>query len=264
MGPAVTCGTASGLAARTIGVAAYLIGLGGSAALGGFVLLLGADMLPEPRPLPDPWPWLVNAGWLIVFGVQHSGMARAGFKRRWPICFPSYLERSAYVAASGLIAVGMCLTWQPIGGPAFWRGPAWLSVIPILAGAAVGLVCLRFDHAEFFGLRQAWSQVRVVQPETLLVVGPYRYVRHPLMAGLLVMLWVQPVMVPTLAVFSGGLSVYIGVGLLFEERDLLQHFGAAYAAYRRRVPALIPWRWPAPRATYPVTEQKTLERRARQ
>jgi hypothetical protein len=78
------------------------------------------------------------------------------------------------------------------------------------------------------------------------------------MACLLVFLWGQPVLSPTLALLSGGLTAYIGAGIILEERDLLRLFGPAYAAYRRRVPALVPWRRPAPRGVYPaVTSEES-------
>ena len=83
-----------------------------------------------------------------------------------------------------------------------------------------------------------------------MIVGPYRYVRHPLMACLLAFLWRQPVMPAGLALLSGGLTVYIAVGVLFEERDLLKRFHPLYAAYRRRVPAVVPWRRPATAADF--------------
>src|SRR5262249_9007457 len=86
------------------------------------------------------------------------------------------------------------------------------------------------------------------------VLGPYRYVRHPQMALQLVIFWCQPVMTWTLALLSGGLTVYTAVGLLLEERDLLRRFGSAYAEYRRQVPALIPWRRPAAPAPPPAAE----------
>jgi protein-S-isoprenylcysteine O-methyltransferase Ste14 len=71
------------------------------------------------------------------------------------------------------------------------------------------------------------------------------------MACLLVFLWVQPVMSTTLLILTGGLSAYIALGLLLEERDLMRRFHPHYAAYRRRVPALVPWRSPAPEGSYP-------------
>ena len=102
-----------------------------------------------------------------------------------------------------------------------------------------------------FGIRRVWEHGEAPATERLLVVGPYRFVRHPLMACLLAFLWPHPAMTPALALLAGGLSVYILLGVLLEERDLRRRFGPAYADYRRRVPMFVPWRWPAPPATYP-------------
>ncbi|MCI0378789.1 MAG: hypothetical protein L0215_14370, partial [Gemmataceae bacterium] len=70
----------------------------------------------------------------------------------------------------------------------------------------------------------------------------YRFVRHPLMAGLLVCLWAHPVMTPTLAFMSGGMTLYVLCALRLEERDLVRRFGAAYEEYRRKTPMLVPWK----------------------
>jgi protein-S-isoprenylcysteine O-methyltransferase Ste14 len=240
-------GPATKLAA---GVACFL-GLAGVAAFGGLILVLGTGWQPSLMRAPDPWPWGINLAWLVIFGAQHSGMARQGFKRWWTTLVPAYLERSVYVGVSGLLALAMAATWQPIDGNPLWQGPRWLSAIPVLAAIGAGWVSRHFDQLAFLGLRQAWTAGQTGETERLLVVGPYRYVRHPVMVGLLVLLWVHPVMTPTLALLSGGLTLYIAVGTWLEERDLLQRFGPAYAAYRSRVPALLPWRSPAPAATYP-------------
>jgi hypothetical protein len=56
-------------------------------------------------------------------------------------------------------------------------------------------------------------------------------------------------MMPTLLLLSGGLSGYLVVGVVLEERDRLWRFRKAYAGYRRGVPAVLPWRRPAPAAT---------------
>jgi protein-S-isoprenylcysteine O-methyltransferase Ste14 len=250
----------AGPGAKTVAVLCYLAALSGGLALFVRVSLLGLDQpVPTPR-LPEPW--LVNLAGLLLFGLQHSGMARESFKQRWTRWMPPYLERSLYAATSGLALLALCLVWQPLPGEELWRGPFWLIAVPLTAGAALALVNTRFDHAGLFGLRQVWQHGRPPEPERLLVLGPYRYVRHPLMACLLVFLWAQPVMTATLAVLSGGLTVYVVIGLVFEERDLLQRFGPAYAAYRRRVPALVPWRSPAPAATYPASALRENEHAA--
>jgi protein-S-isoprenylcysteine O-methyltransferase Ste14 len=240
--------------AQALAVVCYLVALAGAGALGALVLLLGLGLLPERTPLPAPWPWLIDLGWLLVFGLQHSGMARRSFKRSWTRFVPPYLERSVYAAAAGLVVLGLALTWQPIPGGPLWSLPSWLVVVPLLAAGGMTAISLRFDHAGLLGLRQVREQGRAPTPEQLQVIGPYRYVRHPLMACLLVFLWAHPVMTPTLAVLSGGLTAYIGLGIVLEERDLRWRFGASYVVYCRRVPALLPWRPPAPAATYPAVQ----------
>jgi protein-S-isoprenylcysteine O-methyltransferase Ste14 len=195
--------------------------------------------------LPAPWPPTVDLTWLLLFAAQHSGMARDAFKQRWVRLVPPPLERSLYVGLSGALCLLLALTWQPLEGPPLWRGPRWLVVVPLLAAGGMALINGRYDHARFFGLRQACGGDGMA-PERLIVTGPYRYIRHPLMACLLVFLWAQPVMSATLALLAGGLTAYLVLGIVLEERDLLRRFGADYAAYRRRVPALVPWRAPAP------------------
>jgi protein-S-isoprenylcysteine O-methyltransferase Ste14 len=235
-------------AARTIALVCYLIALAGAGAFAALVLLLGLDLHPHPLSLPHPW--LIDCSWLLAFGLQHSGMARTAWKRVAAKVVPPQLERSLYAALSGLILVGMALTWQPLPGEPLWRGPRWLVALPLLAAGGMAWVTVHFDHLGLFGVRQAWEHGREPTPDRLLIVGPYRYVRHPLMACLLGFLWPHPVMPPELVLLSGGLSAYIVLGVLLEERDLRRRFGPAYSDYRRRVPMFLPWRRPAPPATY--------------
>jgi protein-S-isoprenylcysteine O-methyltransferase Ste14 len=235
---------------KTIALVCYVLALAGAGVLALQVLLLGQDRWPVRTPWLGVSPWLVDGGWLVLFGLQHSGMARPRFKSLWMQLVPARLERSLYAALSGLLLLGMAFTWQPLPGEPFWIGPVWISAVALAAAVGLALVNVRFDHAGFFGLRQAWETTPA--PEWLLVIGPYRYLRHPLMACSLVFLWAQPILTPTLALLGGGLTVYILLGIILEERDLLRRFGPAYAAYRRRVPALVPWRWPPPPGVYPA------------
>ena len=235
----------SALPSRACAAACYLLALAGGGALAARVLLLGAGLGPPAPADAGPWPWAVDLSWLTAFGVQHSVMARDGFKRWWTRLMPMHMERSVYAALSGALLLGLSLTWQSVPGSELWHGPLFLLALPLLASVGLVLVNLRFDHAGLFGLRQAWFPDRPAPAERLLIVGPYRWVRHPLMACLLAFLWAQPVMPATLALLSGGLTLYVAVGVLFEERDLVRRFHPLYAAYRRRVPALVPWRRPA-------------------
>ena len=231
---------------KAVAIVCYLLAMAGGTTFAVLVLALGIGWEWRPLPLPEPWPWVVDLGWLVVFAVQHSGMARESFKRLCTQLVPVHLERSIYAGASGMVCIGMALHWQHIDGPTWWDLPKPFLVVPLLAAAGMMLINARFDPG-LLGLPQAWAGDRPQPPETLLLVGPYRFIRHPLMACLLVFLWAHPLMTPTLALLSGGLTVYVLVGVVLEERDLVRRFHPDYAAYRRRVPALVPWRRPLAR-----------------
>src|SRR5262249_53421195 len=109
-------GHGHGAAMKTFAVLCVFVGVLGQGVFMLFVLLLGLDFLPRRTSLPQPWPWVIDLGWLVVFGVQHSVMARAGFKRLWTQLVPAALERAVYVAVSGLLLMGLSLTWQPLPG----------------------------------------------------------------------------------------------------------------------------------------------------
>jgi protein-S-isoprenylcysteine O-methyltransferase Ste14 len=229
----------------------YVVAMAGAGMFSAFVLAHGIGWLDDRPRLPDAWPWLIDGAWLLLFGLQHTGMARTSWKRAWEARLPGGLARSVYAALSGLLLLPLPWIWQSVGGDTLWNLPHWLIVVPLLASAGLAMVNSCFDHAGLFGLRQAFTNSE--EPvEPLLVEGPYRYVRHPLMGCLLLFLWTQPRMTPTLAVFCGGLTLYVVIGVFFEERDLMHRFAPTYAAYRQRVPALLPWRRPvAPRRYSP-------------
>jgi methanethiol S-methyltransferase len=234
----------SGWGTKWTALLCYILAQAGLAALVIWIFYQGLGYPLPPSSLPLPLSFLIDLGLLLLFGLQHSGMARAGFKQRWTRTIPARLERSLYAGASGLIVLAVALLWQSLGDTVIWRLPTWLIVAPLLACLGVVLLTLRFDHAGLFGLRQAWTGTPADAGETLYLSGPYRYVRHPLMACLLLLLWTQPVLSLDLAVFNAGMTLYIAVGVLLEERDLARRFQPDYARYRLRVPALVPWRRP--------------------
>jgi protein-S-isoprenylcysteine O-methyltransferase Ste14 len=188
---------------------------------------------------------------LLLFGLQHSVMARQGFKRWWTRLVPAVVERSTYVVATCLVLALMFRFWVPIEEPVVWRverrGPAallwglfWLGWVIALASTYL------LDHFELFGLRQAFAGLtgHPVQAGGFRTPLFYRYVRHPLYLGILLGFWCVPVMSFGRLLFALGLSAYILVGIAFEERDLIRQFGERYRAYRREVGMLVPvGRW---------------------
>ena len=221
---------------RIIAISAYLSGIAGLGLFFVYVIGNGTGYVSFGAGAEGVRASLNNLGWLLLFALQHSGMARQSCKR-W---LPTALERSIYVAISGIVLAGLALCWQPLPGDPIWHGPLWIEAIALSALVGAGGCCLRFNHLSFLGLQQAWTGDAATQGP-LLIDGPYRFVRHPLMLGFLIALWAQPMMPPALLMLNAGMTIYILIAIQFEERDLIRQFGADYKIYRRKVPALIPF-----------------------
>ena len=182
---------------------------------------------------------------LLLFAVQHTVMARPWFKRRWTRIVPEPAERASFVLAASLGLALLFWLWQPVGGTV-WNlsGPGAGALWAVYAaGWAVAVIStFLVSHADLFGLRQAWLHARGARysPPPFTERGLYGRIRHPLMAGFVVIFWAAPMMTAGHLLLATAATGYILAGIAFEEHDLTQSLGATYAAYRARVPALIP------------------------
>jgi protein-S-isoprenylcysteine O-methyltransferase Ste14 len=186
---------------------------------------------------------------LGIFAIQHSVMARRGFKAWWTRVVPPAVERSTYVLAATAALALILWQWRPIAEPVIWRVENPLGVQLLWAVFVLGWVVLLastflINHFELFGLRQAFSGASdstIPEPEFRTPVF-YRYVRHPIYLGFLISFWAAPVMSAGHLLFAIGCTGYILVGIWFEERDLVAQFGERYRRYREQVGMLLPWR----------------------
>lgn len=188
-----------------------------------------------------------DIGLLLLFGVQHSVMARPAFKRAWSRVVPKELERSLYVLLASLVLALLLWQWRPIPSPVLWHASsAWGTAVGwsvMGLGVAVLLwATFLIDHFELFGLKQGWFSLRGQELHGPAFVTPYLYkfVRHPLYVGWLLIFWGAPTMTAGHLLFSAIMSGYILLALRFEERDLVRHIGEPYQRYREQVPALLP------------------------
>jgi methanethiol S-methyltransferase len=188
----------------------------------------------------------VNLGLIALFALQHSGMARPGFKRVWTRVVPPALERSSYVLLSSVALLLLCWQWRPLTATVWEIDQALLrSVLWTLYLAGWGIVAastLLIDHLHLFGLRQAWSGGHDAhdRPPPLRVRLLYGLVRHPLLLGLIVAFWAAPDMTVGRLLFAATATLYMLGAVPLEERDLARQLGPAYAEYRDRVPMLVP------------------------
>lgn len=188
----------------------------------------------------------INLALIAIFGIQHSVMARQGYKRAWTRIVPPAVERSVYVLLTSAALILLFTQWRPIDGT------VWSVTNPVLAGVLWGLFALGWlivltstfliNHFELFGLQQAWFNLRGRAAAAPQFRQPmfYKMVRHPLYSGFFLAFWATPHMTYGHLLLAAGLSVYMLIAITFEERDLVALFGKDYEDYRANVGKLAP------------------------
>lgn len=220
--------------------ATFLYGIG---FIGNFLVPKSIDSGSE-APLGQAL--LIDGGLLLLFALQHSVMARPGFKAWWTRYVPNVLERPIYVLASSVALMAVFAFWQPLGGT-IWHVENALAVGLIHGIYAAGWVLILvstflINHFDLFGLRQVWLHFRGkdYSPLHFSTPWPYRVVRHPLYVGWITTFWATPTMTLAHLIFAVGTTAYILIAIRFEEHDLITAHGKTYADYRNAVPMLIP------------------------
>jgi protein-S-isoprenylcysteine O-methyltransferase Ste14 len=230
-------------------LAAYLFFLATFAYAFGFVLNL--PLLPRTidggasSPLAEAL--LVDLSLFGLFAVQHSVMARRGFKRWWTRLVPEPVERATYVLAASAALALLLWQWRPIAEPVLWSvqnpfGRLALQLVGWVGWAVMLISTFLIDHFELFGLRQPWAEQGGQETAAPVFRTPlfYRHVRHPLYLGFVLAFWGSPQMTAGHALFAAASTGYILIGVWFEERDLIAQFGQRYVVYRQQVGMLFP------------------------
>ena len=230
---------AYGLISYAVFFATFLYAIG---FIGNLIVPKSIDSVPQA---PLGTALFINLLLLGVFAVQHSLMARPFFKRWWTQIVPPAAERSTYVLFSSLALILLFALWEPMGG-VIWSiessGGIWAAHGAYAFGWALVLFStFAINHFDLFGLRQTWAYARGQEEKPLEFVQPwiYRVVRHPLYVGWFFVMWATPVMTVAHLVFALATSIYMLIGIQFEEHDL-QNAHPEYRDYKKRVPMLIP------------------------
>ena len=245
--PAATVSLTARLLTLCYGGLAYLIFLGTFLYAVGFVSQYVVPKNINTGLAPSLMTALLtNLVLMSIFAIQHSGMARQGFKRLFARFASPAIERSTYVLLASLSLILLFWQWQPMPS-VVWHidNPAFAGIAT--AGGAAGWLIVLYStflisHFELFGLTQVVSHFagRMVEPMKFKTPGLYRMIRHPIYLGFIIAFWCTPTMTLGHLLFAAVTTSYIFVGIYLEERDLVAMFGSEYRRYREKVAMLVP------------------------
>ncbi|MFT5659726.1 MAG: protein-S-isoprenylcysteine O-methyltransferase Ste14 [Sulfurimonas sp.] len=192
-------------------------------------------------------PIFLNTSLLLLFALQHSIMARSFFKDKLLKNISNGVKSANYSLASSICLIIMFYFWQPIEGVlwdfqsdvVFWS----ITIVYIVGWITAFLATFIIHHFELFGLYQGYRVLRnIPEPEVKFQVNYfYKYVRHPIQSGTLVGLWATPYMSHTHLFLSMGMTIYVLIGLHYEEKSLINTFGDKYKKYIDTTPMLLPF-----------------------
>jgi len=232
------------------GIFAYLVALYGQI---WFIFYIGdwdfmTHTINDKQTLPTLWAVVIDTALVVLFGLQHSVMARNWFKSHLTKYLPQPAERSTYVLLSGIVFIIICLWWQPIDGvlwdvksPFLW----YLLTGGYLFGWIFSVVAtFVINHFELFGLQQVYLHLtnKPAPQNTFSEKLFYKFVRHPIQLGVLLGIWITPVMSYGHLLLAILFTVYILIGLYFEEKQLQDELGTEYKEYMKRVGFMFPRR----------------------
>jgi protein-S-isoprenylcysteine O-methyltransferase Ste14 len=199
-----------------------------------YVVLLGRPVVSDG----PAWPVrdaVVDVALFSVFALHHSLAARTGVKRALARLVPATAERTLYVWISSLLLLAVCALWRPLPGAVYEaEGAVWWLLVGVqgLGVALTWRASAVMDSLELAGIRQALGQA---PPSRLRIVGPFRFVRHPIYLGWILMVFGAPTMTMSRLVFAAVSSAYLVSAIPWEERSLVEAFGDPYRAYQRQV-----------------------------
>jgi methanethiol S-methyltransferase len=190
--------------------------------------------------------FLVNLLLLSLFAVQHSVMARQGFKQWWTKIIPRPIERSTYVLFSSIALILLFYFWRPMTETIWNVQSSFLAslmeILFFLGWIFVLTGTYLINHFNLFGLQQVYLNLKNKELPHPKFVTPiyYKFVRHPLMLGFIIAFWFTPVMTVGHLIFAFATTGYILIAIQLEERDLVRFHGEAYKRYQREVSQIIP------------------------
>lgn len=119
----------------------------------------------------------------------------------------------------------------------------WVALVLIVSGMSLGVATARLFLKFGDGTPAPWDP-----PKKLVVRGPYKYVRNPMITSVLISLTAEAIYFQSWPLLI-WMSVFFLANIIYfplsEEKGLIARFGADYELYKinvpRWVPRLTPW-----------------------
>lgn len=191
-----------------------------------------------------------NGALIVLWGYQHTLMASLGFKERWAGVVPPSVERSTYVLFVALFTAILVILWQPlplmlwdVSGTALGNA---LNITYVLGWVIVLFSTFLINHFHLFGLQQAFVNLAERETKQASFTTPmlYKLCRHPMMLGVVISLWSIPTLTVGRLVIAVGMTIYVWIGVRYEEKTLIAELGDEYREYQKTTPSVIPFTKP--------------------
>jgi protein-S-isoprenylcysteine O-methyltransferase Ste14 len=180
--------------------------------------------------------FLMWGGWLALWIAMSRGVKEAAQSE-------TAASRLSHVGPL-LVAAYLLAAPAPLPLPLLTERFVPLAIWPAALGAALTFAGFAFSIWARFVIAANWSSdVQLKRDHELIVEGPYRWVRHPIYTGVLLMFAGTAL---AIGEWRGVLALALAAGafwrkLRLEEAVMRRQFGEAYVDYAARVPALIPF-----------------------
>ena len=227
------------------GVICSAILIGGGALVAFMVFLFAGPFNIMLLGVSDKGALIINTGLSLLFFIQHSVMIRKSFREKIGRFLPEVYFSAFFAIASGIVLMIVILFWQKTVYSFADADGVFYWVLRLLFLVAVGGFYWGSSALGFFdpfGRRAIKKHLNSEksEPVSFTVKGPYRWIRHPLYFFTLIMIWSCPHLTADRLLFNVLWTIWLVVGSIFEERDLVRVFGNEYREYQLKVPMLIP------------------------
>ena len=220
--------------------------LGGAMFVASLAFCAYSFIFPWSAPhAPNALASIFDALLFSVFALQHSLFARTRVKGWLSRFIPHPMLRSVYVWVASLLLIAVCAAWQPVGGVVY-RHAGSLGIahalVQLLGVWLIARSAKTIDVLELAGIRHLSPKRReggkrdpTDSAERLQIAGPYRFVRHPIYLGWLLVVFGPALMTGDRLAFAGITTAYLLIAIPWEERSLHAEFGDEYDRYTRQV-----------------------------